>query len=230
MEIVEFLLHSLDFKRIVLYEPNFEYTHCSLYTGVWPEIFKVAAEKGTAIYFQSQRDGSSILEDLSELKQASPFTTVYFYQHYHSVSFDSVIRSLSELTIDNVQQRLFSFPSSQPFDDYLVPWSPIVTRSNWDKSNLSRDTFDKNIAAFAKYYPDVAHEFKDYAPLKWEPQANQRGEVNLFHIETCTPLHGDSPKHESELAYNAFVSQPNRDNLILGYAGGKLIHHSHHKQ
>ena len=223
------LVKEANFKRIVLYEPNFEYTHCSLYTGVWPEIFKVAAEKGTAIYFQSQRDGSSILEDLSELKQASPFTNVYFYQHYHSVSFDSVIRSLSELTIDNVQQRLFSFPSSQPFDDYLVPWSPIVTRSNWDKSNLSRDTFDKNIAAFAKYYPDVAHEFKDYAPLKWEPQANQRGEVNLFHIETCTPLHGDSPKHESELAYNAFVRQPNRDNLILGYAGGKLIHHSHHK-
>ncbi|CAB9493033.1 6-hydroxymethylpterin diphosphokinase MptE-like protein [Alteromonas macleodii] len=223
------LVRETNFKSIILYEPNFEYTHCSLHTGVWPEIFKVAAGKGTAIYFQSQRDGSSVLEDLSELKQVSPFTSVYFYQHYHSVSFDSVMRSLSELTIDNVQKRLFSFPSVQPFDDYLVPWNPIVTRSNWDKSHLSRDTFDKNIAAFSKYYPDIAHEFKDYVPLKWEPQANQCGEVNLFHIETCTPLYGDSPKRESELAYEAFVRQPNRDNLILGYAGGKLIHYSHHK-
>lgn len=223
------LVREANFKSIVLYEPNFEYTHCSLYTGVWPEIFKVAAEKGTAIYFQSQRDGSSVLEDLSELKQVSPFNSVYFYQHYHSVSFDAVKKSLSDLTIDNVQKRLFSFPSSQPFDDYLVPWSPIVTRTNWDKSHLSRDTFDKNIAAFSKYYPDIAHEFKDYVPLKWEPRANQRGEVNLFHIETSTPLHGESPKRESELAYEAFVRQPNRDNLILGYAGGKLIHYSHHK-
>ncbi|MFZ8198813.1 6-hydroxymethylpterin diphosphokinase MptE-like protein [Alteromonas portus] len=223
------LVRETNFKSIILYEPNFEYTHCSMYTGVWPEIFKIAAGKGTAIYFQSQRDGSSVLEDLSELKQVSPFTTVYFYQHYHSVSFDSVMRSLSELSIDNIQRRLFSFPSLQPFDDYLVPWSPIVTRNNWDKSHLSRDTFDKNIAAFSKYYPDIANEFKDYVPLKWEPRGNKRGEVNLFHIETSTPLHGESPKHESELAYEAFVRQPNRDNLILGYAGGKLIHYSHHK-
>ncbi|AXT37687.1 DUF115 domain-containing protein [Alteromonas sp. BL110] len=223
------IVRETNFKSIILYEPNFEYTHCSLYTGVWPEIFKVAAEKGTAIYFQSQRDGSSVLEDLSELKQVSPFTSVYFYQHYHSMSFDSVMKSLSELTIDSVQKRLFSFPSLQPFDDYLVPWSPIVTKSHWDKSQLSRDTFDKNIASFSKYYPDIAHEFKDYVPLKWEPRANQRGEVNLFHIETSTPLHGESPKRESERAYEAFVRQPNRDNLILGYAGGKLIHYSHHK-
>ena len=75
------LVNETNFKSIVLYEPNFEFTHCSMLTGVWPEIFKVAAEKGTAIYFQSQLDGSSVLEDLSELKQVSPFASVHFYQH-----------------------------------------------------------------------------------------------------------------------------------------------------
>ena len=223
------LVNETNFKSIVLYEPNFEFTHCSMLTGVWPEIFKVAAEKGTAIYFQSQLDGSSVLEDLSELKQVSPFASVHFYQHYHSASFDSVLKSLSGLTIKDVQKRLFSFSSSQPFDDYLVPWSPVITSNDWATSNLSKDVFDNNIEAFAKYYPDIAKEFSDYKPVKWEPKANQSGEVNLFHIETCTPLYGDSPKRESELAYEAFVKQPNRDNLILGYAGGKLIHYSHHK-
>ncbi|NDW20644.1 6-hydroxymethylpterin diphosphokinase MptE-like protein [Alteromonas hispanica] len=228
-------LHILDVvkafkvKHLIIYEPNIDYLRCSLYSNIWPQTFNVAKQKGTMIYLQSEMDGTSIFEDICSLNRTTNFDSVYYYQHYHSLIFDDVIKHLNEMTLTGLEKALVTTRKQLSFIDFITEWPPLVRSNNWCESNLDLNRFEKNLKAFERYFPNIAQDFSEYTANKWKPLANSNGEVNVFHVQTMVPLYSEEPKRDSERANALFKKRPNKEKLILGYSGGKLSHYSHYK-
>lgn len=221
------LLQNYMIKHLVIYEPNLGYLDCSLSSGIWNQVFELAAMKKTGIYLQTKLEPSRILSDLGELYEFSPFKHVYVYQHYHSDTFDNAMAYLSTVTLNELGSMLRRPLLKRTHVDFLVPWPPIVSAKNWSEENLDEKMYQKNIDAFSQFFPDIANEFRHYKVNKWKPLANAMGEVNIFHIETNSALYGDSPMDMEHEAYNAFVKTPTKERLALTSKQGKTYSHSH---
>lgn len=223
------LLQEYTIAHLVIYEPNLGYLDCSLSSGIWAQVFELAAMKKTGIYLQTQLEPSRVLSDLGELYDFSPFKHVYVYQHYHSNPFDNAMAYLSTATLNELGSMLRRPLSKRTHVDSLVPWPPVVSAIKWSEESLNEKMYQKNIDAFSQFFPDIANEFRHYKANKWKPLANASGEVNVFHIETNSALYGDSPMDMEHEAYNAFVKAPTKERLALTSKQGKSYSHSHQR-
>jgi hypothetical protein len=223
------LLQEYTIAHLVVYEPNLGYLDCSLSSGIWEQVFELAAMKKTGIYLQTQLEPSRILSDFGELYEFSPFKHVYVYQHYHSDPFDNTIAYLSTATLNELGSMLRRPLLKRTHVDCLVPWPPVTSAKKWSEENLDEKLYQKNIDVFSQFFPDIASEFRHYKANKWKPLANAMGEVNIFHIETHSALYGDSPVDMEHEAYNAFVKTPTKERLALTSKQGKSYSHSHQR-
>ncbi len=223
------LLQEYTIAHLVVHEPNLGYLDCSLSSGIWAQVFELAAMKKTGIYLQTQLEPNRILSDFGELYEFSPFKHIYAYQHYHSNPFDNAMAYLSTATLNELGSMLRRPLSKRTHVDSLVPWPPVVSATKWSEENLNEKMYQKNIDAFSQFFPDIANEFRHYKANKWKPLANASGEVNVFHIETNSALYGDSPMDMEHEAYNAFVKTPTKERLALTSKQGKTHSHSHQR-
>ncbi|AFS36496.1 6-hydroxymethylpterin diphosphokinase MptE-like protein [Alteromonas macleodii] len=223
------LLQNYKIKHLVIYEPNLGYLDCSLSSGIWKQVFEIAAVKKTGVYLQTQLEPRRILVEFGELYDFSPFRHIYVYQHYHSELFDNTIAYLSTVTLNELGSMLRRPLLKRTHVDSLVPWPPIVRSREWSDEHLNEKRYQKNLEIFSLFFPDIANEFRQYKANKWKPLANASGEVNIFHIETNSALYGDSPVDMEHEAYNAFVKAPTKERLALTSKQGKSYSHSHQR-
>ncbi|MER2492170.1 motility associated factor glycosyltransferase family protein [Catenovulum sediminis] len=235
------LLNSRNIKHLAIYEPELQYFQCSVMAIDWELILDTAKSKGTAIYLQIGKDGRDLLADVSELNQHFPFDGFYLYPHYHHPVFDSLAVSLRDFGWQKCMAQGINYQQQQA-DNYLPIWTQSIDLTNLAsipdagmpdtdrKTDGKTDSvFAKNIAAFKKYYPQIAKEFSDYQPNNWLPVVNQEQQINLIEKKSLTSWHGDNPKQECEQNFENFCRYPNKDGLVLGYKGTKLKHYLHYQ-
>lgn len=222
------LIIKLKPKHLVVYESNPDFLGCSLYSGFWPKIFDFAQKQNISLYFQIPNNGKSLYSDLSELKQAFALERFAVYFHYHNSVFDDIF---DELVSNNwfLSTDLRETVEKKGFENYLPKWAPVVDTKNWQKLPDTHQLFESNIKAFEKYFPEIASEFKNYRTKHWQVVVNRNQQANLKNIKWREFLLGDDPVGESEEIYKLFRDNPSKDELILGYAGGKLSPYYHHQ-
>lgn len=226
---IPWLLEQYDIENLIIYEPNLEYIKCSLATTNWYSAFELAADKGTAVYLQLENDGRTLCEDLSELNANVPFETVVIYKHYQHHMFTKICQEMASSTLDEMGKKCFDSKRTVSFDDYLVPWPPQVSPKVWSSDRLPLSRFERNIAAFGKYFPSIKKEFENYTPQKWLCVADTDESVNLIHKASLTSLYSDLPEADSIKSVDAFRERPNRDGLVLSYSGRKLKRYIHYQ-
>ncbi len=228
-EHIKQLLQTTQISNMIIYEPEAQYFSCSCMISSWKEIFSLAQQKGTALFIQLEKDGRDIPADISELREHVAFTEFYLYQHYNSPVFNSVSRQLQEKDWQqNVEQGL-SVQTVFKRDEFEPLWLKSVDLSPLSPVTEKTERFQRNLAAFENYFPDIYQQFKDYEPVCWQTVSGLNDECNLLSKASLHTWYGDSPKAESESAYQAYASHPNRDGLVLGYNGTKLRHYLHYK-
>lgn len=219
---------ELSFKHIIIYEPNFDYLVCSLYTGIWLSVFEIAKRNNIAIYLQIEKNGESLFNDFSEFHEHVKRDNAFIYFHYHSDSFDR-IRSALENTECVLSKRTKLYGKKRTFEDYVVPWPPVVESANWNESSLNLALFNSNITVLKRYFPDIAAEFEHYELSHWKVVANEHSAVNLVHNKTGSFLYTEDPVQDAERVVDMFKTNPNRDGLVLNYTGGKLKRYFHYQ-
>ena len=79
-EHIKMLLESTQIKHLIIYEPELQYFSCSVMVTRWREILDTAKNNGTAIYFQLEKDGRDLIEDIAELREHFDVQGFYLYQ------------------------------------------------------------------------------------------------------------------------------------------------------
>lgn len=219
---------DLALKHVIIYEPNIDYLVCSLYTGVWLSVFEIAKRNNIAIYLQIEKNGESLFNDFSEFYEHVKRENAFIYFHYHSDSFDR-IRSALENTDWVLSKRTKLYGKKRTFEDYIVPWPPVVEPKKWNEDSLNHALFESNITVLKRYFPDIAAEFEHYELSHWRVVANEHSAVNLVHNKTGSFLYTEDPVQDAERVVDMFKTNPNRDGLVLNYTGGKLKRYFHYQ-
>lgn len=226
---IPWLIEHYDIEHLIIYEPNTDYIRCSLSTANWYSAFDIAALKSTAVYLQLGNDGRTLCSDLFELNANFSFDTAILYKHYQHPMFTQICHQLASSSLNEMGQKGFENKRTVSFDDYLVPWPPLISAEKWSSDKLPLSKFERNLAAFEKYFPSIKKEFENYTPQKWLCVADADESVNLIHKDSMTALYSDFPEADSIKSVDAFRERPNRDGLVLSYSGRKLKRYIHYQ-
>ena len=215
-------------KHYIIYEPDFAFFMCSLSAISWQDIFRLASREKKAIYLQIGKDGRGVASDLNELAEHVHFSTVSVFKHYNHPVFDQVMAEISRGTLQTLSKWYYDQKKASAPLRYTNYWPTESTDKQYSKK-LDQAVFDANIAAFEKFFPEIAKEFKSYQPDIWYPVTTQSGGVNVLLTPLDTPLYGDNPRSEGQRSARAFSENPNKDGLLLSYNGKKLKNHLHYQ-
>ena len=223
------LLTHHKIKNLVIYEPELQYFQCSVMTTSWQEIFSQAKQHNTAIFLQLEKDARDLIQDINELVEHCAISSFHLYKHYNHQVFDAIHRDLNQRNWLDIQESGFKLNATESYLNYLPNWTPNLDLDSHSLLCTPNKQLSANLEAFKKYFPDIYQEYKDYQPKNWLPIANSNGEVNLLKIDSLHTWYGSSPKVDSELNFENFNEQPNKDGLVLGYKGKKLAHYIHYQ-
>jgi hypothetical protein len=226
---IKMLLESAQIKHMIIYEPELQYFSCSVMVTQWREILDIAKNNGTAIYFQMEKDGRDLIEDIAELREHFYVPGFYLYQHYHNPIFNSLSRELTEHSWGDLIEKGISFSLQEVNDDYCPIWSPPIELEEYQSVNRDSQLFQSNLKAFEKYFPDIYKEFKDYSAKKWLPILTPEGQVSILKTDSLVSWYGDQPVDDCIENFNNYTKQPNKDGLQLGYNGTKLKNYIHYQ-
>ncbi|MBR9791066.1 MAG: motility associated factor glycosyltransferase family protein [Gammaproteobacteria bacterium] len=228
-EHIKQLLAARTIKNLVIYEPEPQYFSCSTMIGHWKDIFNLANQKGTALFIQLEKDGRDLVDDMDELRAHVDFDGFYVYQHYNSPIFNSIACDLRERPWPEIKRKGLNIQTTYKRQSFEPLWLDSVALEGAELARNSEQRFAKNLAAFKHYFPDIYNEFKDYTPDTWLTVKVSDDDYNLLNHKSLHTWYGDSARQESDAAYNAYATHPNRDGLVLGYNGTKLRHYLHYK-
>ncbi|GGW73480.1 6-hydroxymethylpterin diphosphokinase MptE-like protein [Alteromonas halophila] len=226
---VKSLIMRADIAHLIIYEPNLDFFSCSMLATNWRDIFSLARQKNTAIYLQLGKDGRDLFSDISELANNVEMVGFYLYRHYHHPVFDQITDALAKQTWTSFNNWIPDLDFDSKVDEYVPTWMPPVQRSDWKTQYLDQVRFDKNMAAFRQFFPDIYTSFKDYTPLNWQPLANKAGEVNVFHRKSLAHLYSQTPVLDGEDIFSNYAAHPNRNSLIIQRTTGKLRRYLHYQ-
>ncbi|MDX1677261.1 6-hydroxymethylpterin diphosphokinase MptE-like protein [Arsukibacterium sp.] len=220
------LMQSARIKYLVIYEPQLDNLTCSVQSTDWEGIFELAAATGTQISFQFGNSGASIAEDIQELLSIEPaLEKIYLYRHLcHPVS-DEVFAFLLEKSgdRDELQRKSRQFRGFDAAADFVeehpqnVLGYPMPTAAY---SAKHKALFKKNLAAFSRLYPDVHQLLSEYQPRDWLLTQDLQGNDNLFHIKRRVFFY-DNPRGDSEKLIEHYLSEPFKDDVIVGQAASE---------
>jgi hypothetical protein len=228
---IKLLIQNLNVKHLIIYEPEIQYFNCSIAVNMWREILELAKIKGTALYFQLEKDGRDILKDITELRQHFDINGFYLYQHYHCPVFNSINQEVRNNSWTRLVQNGISFNLVEKNAEFCPIWTPPINFSNYKLTTSSNPKFLKNLEAFKQYFPAIYTEFKDYQPKVWQPieSLESDGAVNLIKLDNLVPWYSDTPKQDCLQNLENYVAHPHKDGLALGYKGKKLKHYLHYQ-
>lgn len=224
------LLEKCTIKHLIVYEPEMQFFQVSSMVEDWSKLLNLAAKQKTAIYLQIGKDGRDLVSDITELREHVPFSGFYLYRHYHHPVFNSIELQLRQRSWKEISDKGFTYEFTNTGDDYLPRWTPVIDPFDYqDADPHASSRYEKNLAAFKRYYPNIHKEFKNYKPSKWLTVTDNQGNVNVVHKDFLAPLCGDDPKSECLQNFENFARHPNKDGLVLGYKGTKLKHYYHYQ-
>lgn len=226
---IKMLLDSYHIKHLIVYEPEDQYFSCSTLVEDWKEVLDKANAKGTALYFQLEKDGRDLLSDIQELSASIDFEGFYFYQHYNHPIFDALSTQLSTRSWSELLEHGFSLNVKEQASNYVPTWTSAFDINNWEKVDELEAKREKNLQAFKHYFPNIYKDFESFTPSHWFPYLTEDGEVNLVKKQQLVNWYYHSPRDEGVHNYELFRDYPNKDGLILGYTGEKLKHYLHYK-
>lgn len=224
-------------KNIVIYEPTLDFFRGSVQVANWYFILSSAAERGIQLFLQIGQNAESIGQDLQELQTAFQAENVYVYRHYHHPVMDAVFEALVQPGF-NAQAFASKATPLQAMDhvtQYLAPRSGIIT-SDITREQASEQSAaalalkERNLAAFAQQFPEVYQQFVNYQPMQWQAFFDNSGEINLYHEGRLGALYHCKPSELSAQTMQLFADEPNRNDMLAGYKGGKLWPYIHFTQ
>jgi hypothetical protein len=223
---IQTLIEQHNIKHLVIYEPEEQYFLASLYALDWKAVLETAKNKGTSLYFQLKNDGTSLMNDIEELKTHFPLEGFFFYRHYNYITFNVLENALLtsnwvKLNKDGISRQL---RDSQ--EDILPRWNKPIPMTGLSLAQ-GEGVFTRNIDAFKRYVPNIAKEFANYKPSYWFPVQNHEGAVNVLSRVSLSNWYSDSPFQDAKINFENFKEYPNKDGLVLGYNGVKLKHYYH---
>ena len=220
------LINRIDIKHLIIYEPDEQMFKCSVLNLDWQKLLNRAGEKNTAIYVQLGNNGSTLADDIEEISQVVEFSEFYVFKHYNTEVFNATVTTLFRDGWSGLKHGL-NYLSKRHYSDFVPDWTGSQRVSQWQL--LTKDErYQRNIAAFKQYIPDVYHSFKDYQPQTWLP-VDENNMVNMVHSNHGVAWYSDSPKVINDEIYEGFCRHPRRDGLALGYNGKKLKHYIHYQ-
>ncbi len=222
------LLRQVKPKVLVIYEPELDIFACSMQAINWEEIFDIAAESQTLISFQLGNAGSSIAEDVAELKSLLPqLNELYLYRHLSHAVSDEVFHFLRECSgnLDRVLKKR-QFPGFND-DNLFNSEYPLGVLGNLEHKNFkSNKVFKKNIAALKIYYPSLYSVFISYQPKNWFYVEHNKN-PNLYCDVRDTYFYKDV-EMQSRHVTNNFLTKPNDNEVVLNQGGvGKFKNYVH---
>lgn len=226
---IQQLVEQYQIKHLVIYEPERQYFQCSALATNWQKILKTMEAKGTAVYFQLEKDGRDIVSNIEELAEHYPLDGFYFYKHYNHPVFDAIDSALKNKNWLSLKQDGFNFNYASDPNLYLPIWTQSIELNKYDSVNDENKLFNDNLSAFKKYFPDIYQEFANYQPKHWLPIQDHDGEINLIQKASLISLCGPSSKLEAQTNFEHFTRYPNKDGLVLGYSGTKLKKYLHYQ-
>ncbi len=218
---IQTLIEQHNIKHLVIYEPEEQYFLASLYALDWKAVLETAKNKGTSLYFQLKNDGTSLMNDIEELKTHFPLEGFFFYRHYNYITFNVLENALLtsnwvKLNKDGISRQL---RDSQ--EDILPRWNKPIPMTGLSLAQ-GEGVFTRNIDVFKRYVPNIAKEFANYKPSYWFPVQNHEGAVNVLSRVSLSNWYSDSPFQDAKINFENFKEYPNKDGLVLGYNGVKL--------
>lgn len=101
----------------------------------------------------------------------------------------------AQKSISEIEQTLNSISQKQQNEDEFV-----------DKANT---TFDTNIIAFEKYFPEIAEKFSSHQPSsKFNLFLNPNGTANFIDYDTGVPIYSDDPDIQSKKQVKNMLENP----------------------
>ncbi|WOI36651.1 6-hydroxymethylpterin diphosphokinase MptE-like protein [Alteromonas sp. CI.11.F.A3] len=223
------LIEGRKYKYIVIYEPNEDYFASSLSAINWKSILRKANEFNIALFLQIGKDASELYNNVEELNQNLAVQGMVIYKHLNSPLFDNLERFLRSHKWEEMASWVPNRSIKSSLVDYVPPWTLHIESGSWSDQYLDHSKKKENLAALAKYFPDLYKEFLNYIPRIWMPVANESGETNLCYESTGALFYDYSPSQDGKDSFSLFEQHPNKDGLILGYKGIKLRNYLHYR-
>ena len=225
------LLHSVNVKHLIIYEPDTDILACSVQTADWAAILRLAQSKGTALYLQVGQDGSGLPSDLAELKAAVNFEQFALYRHYSHPVMDKVKHHLQQYSGNSamlLNSKLHFHAYSDLYDEVDArhgdPLGIEQVSAYQDKT-----LYQKNLAALQKYYPQVYSAITQHKSQHWQLVKDGHGKANLYHGERQVLFYQDYQK-DSEQLISDFSLHPFQDDVMIGSKPGYKLRSYLHNQ
>ncbi|MGQ8366373.1 6-hydroxymethylpterin diphosphokinase MptE-like protein [Glaciecola sp. 1036] len=215
-------LHLLDLyqklrpKYFIIYEENPHFIHTSALAFDWAAFLELLAKDGTALFFQTQSSGQTLTQDLVELANHTQANKAVVFQHLHNATSDEILRSLRNPEMkDNSRDAYLSEPGV---------WRSAINIQDWEVLETPPEKLTNNLSSLEYYFNDIYQVFKNYKSQYWMPIVHKTsGQISLFnaiHLCAYTP----NPEQDAVASTEQFANYPNKESLVMGYAGNKLTH------
>lgn len=178
---LEHLLNNYSIRHLIVYEPEIQYFKASAMMCDWQQIFAIAKEKNTILFFMPQNTGETLIDDLKELQSHTGIDSFYLYKHYNHPIFDGIYASLDANSWGSLSSNNLNIEKYLNTERFKPAWTQRFY-SEKTQQLLARedDLLTQNLAAFEKYFPDIYQEFKNYNPSYWLPIRDEDGDINLM--------------------------------------------------
>lgn len=226
---IETLIQQRQIKHLIVYEHEAQFFSASLLVTNWKRILDLATSKKTTIYLQIGNNGKSLIDDIEELRQHFPISGFYLYQHFNNPIYKEIVNKIIKLSWSQIKQVGIHYVQDQERNNFCPLWTPPIDLTQAQAVNKKNELFVRNMQAFATYYPDIHAQFSDYTPQYWLPISDQNNEINILNTESLVPWYANSPVEDSQKLTVDFENNPNKDGLVLGYTGEKLLHYAHYQ-
>ncbi|KKO47042.1 hypothetical protein WG68_03695 [Arsukibacterium ikkense] len=227
------LLQKTKLKYLIVYEPNVDTLICSLQANDWQRLFSAADAAGTQIFLQLDNDGSSVAEDLAELRSVADFRRLYLYRHYCHPVMDKVAEYL--FAHSGRQEQLLGsttqFSAYEDFNDYVAERSVnVLGNLQPHVAALADELHRRNMTALHKFYPKVHDEIDKHQSQHWQAVTDDNGKPNLYHPKRKAFFYQDLDTESARLVGD-FTRRPYKDDVLLGQTSvdkfSHYIHYSH---
>lgn len=227
------LISSSRIRFMVIYEPSADVFACSAQAADWREILDTAHAVGTHIFLQIGSEANSLPAELQELLDFDPdLNEIFVYRHQFHPMMDDVI-SYAMKNHGNSEALLQSshiFTPYKDYADYVAERAGNVLGTGYVRPVDNPEAialYEKNIAAFEKFYPKVLKALIEHKTRAWQLVVDSAGQLNLYHQQRRAFFHLDEKSETTQLV-EYFVNHPYKDDVVLNQrVSRKLVKYLH---
>ncbi|PYE32761.1 hypothetical protein DFP83_10568 [Idiomarina fontislapidosi] len=230
----EYIIHSSQYKNVILCEPCWDFFLASLYRIDVSAIAESIHSKGGLLAFDVGEE-TPISDTLQTIQEHLNLKEFDVYQHLHYEEYDAVTIGLSQgLWGDDLKSFVDNTVMSYKKPSHETPLFCQSIRTelkgaNDNASLVSSDLtarFNENLQAFDKFFPDISRAMATYRPQHWLLTVSGQGQYNLFHTEREAFWYTTELSQDIQAAYEAFVESPVQTVPSNNVGGGKLSHYT----